>query len=483
MTASLGQLGMDFWAAESVQEYPDQRELTRRHTIRTLMRFALFGAGVLAIVVLGWGLEFVRARVSGTAMSIWRCLGGMVPGWLGLVAMFAASVAFVQDVYDIGDWRAALGYVWLLLFGRAPRSALDLGAGSRKDIFGILGLSSFSAPPAAPYPSVVVREGQISEEHQDTPLARFGGPGNVVVFNDSAIVLERFGRFVRVAGPGAVFLRRFERIREVLDLRPQERSEEATALTRDGILVRAEVQVRFQLARPRPSMSPPSGGALRSVYRWAWTQAGQRHSRSIMLDTGQGRVNHWPEGVMSDVGSTLRTIVAGYRLDELLEPYAPERDPRGEISERLRQGLDASAREFGAQVLEVRMGALEPASDKIRDEVKRRRVASWQAVWKSEAQKERAKGEAEAIRERGLARAYAQMEIILALTRGFQDAVEQGTSLSAEFIAMRFIESLRQAWIRSRGAVVPFDAVRTLEYLQHMVKREYALPSGEADQE
>jgi regulator of protease activity HflC (stomatin/prohibitin superfamily) len=299
----------------------------------------------------------------------------------------------------------------------------------------------------------------------------------VFVFNDSAVFLERFGRFTRVAGPGRVFLRRFERIREVLDLRPQERSSVAKALTKDGIPVQTQIQVRFQLARPPASLVAPHPDVPHPVYEWALSRAGRCHLRSVNVDSGEEQVAHWPERA-SGVGGKMRALVAEYRLDELLEPYEPGRDPRREISQRLYQKLKEGARSFGAQILEVRMGALEPTLE----EVKSERIASWQATWASEARRVKARGEAQAIRERGLARAYAQMEVILTLTREFQELIEHDMALSAEFIALRFIEALRHAWTQVGGMRMSADAVRTLDYLQRVVRRDYALPRGGTDE-
>jgi len=472
-------LDIEYWAAVSVQEQADQRALKLSHIRRTAWRFLLFAGALVVIVLSSLFLEYLRQRAGGGSISVWRLLGGMVPALLGLVGMLGVSAAFVREVYGISGRRRALGYVWLLLFGRAPFSLLDLLLGAIRRLFAALGLPPPPAIPFATYPHMIVREGRIEERYEDTPLARFGGPGNVVVFNDSAVFLERFGRLTRVAGPGAVFLQRFEHIREVLDLRPQERSEEVRALTKDGIPVRTEVQVRSQLARPPGGPFPPPPGRLHPVYKWAWTQAGRSHNRLVIPEFDLERENHWPERVMGNVGSTMRALIAEYRLDELLEPYEPDRDPRRKIAQRFREELDSEARNFGAQVLDVRMGALEPAEE-IAEEVIKARTASWQALWKSRALVEKAKGEAEVIRQKGLARAYAQMEIILALTREFQGLVEREQALSAEFIALRFIEALRQAWTRPGGILMSFEAVRTLDYLQQLVKRDYALPRGEA---
>jgi hypothetical protein len=454
---------IEYWAAESMQERSDQHALMTGHIVRTQARFWLFVTAVMAVVTSSLALEHVRLWAGGAPISNWRWLAGTLPGLLGLAAVLGASAAFVRDVYSVPNWRPALGYVWLLLFGRAPFSLFDLKP---------------SATPFAPYPFITVQHGRIEEEYKDTLLARLGGPGNAVIFNDSAVFLERFGRFTRVAGPGQVFLQRFERIREVLDLRPQERSSMAKALTKDGIPVQTEIQVRFQLARPPASLVRPEPDVPHPVYKWALIHAGQCHLRAVNVDSGEESIARWPERA-SGVGGTMRALIAEYRLDELLEPYEPGRDPRREIAQRLHQKLKDGARNFGAQILEVRMGALEPTMEEVKEE----RITSWQVAWKSEARKKEAMGTAEAIRERGLARAYAQMEIILTLTREFQQLIEQDIALSAEFIGLRFIEALRQALSHPGGAFLPREALRTLDFLQQLIRRDYALPSGDTDKE
>jgi len=460
---------LDHWATESVQEKPNQRALMTDHIRRTLVRYGLLLVALGAIVASSLALEYARLLVGMATTStdeattnVWRWLAGMVPGFLGLAAVLGVSAAFVGDVYGIRDWRSALGYVRLLLFGRAPYSYFDLKP---------------SARPFVPYPSITVQQGRIAEKDEDTLLARFGGPGNVTVFNDSAVFLERFGRFTRVAGPGKVFLRRFERIREVLDLRPQERSSETKAVTKDGIPVKADVQVRFQLARPPASLVAPTPEVPHPVYEWALVRAGRCHSRSIDPDSGDEKVSHWADRV--GVGGKMRGLVARRRLDELLEPYEPERDPHSEISEKIHQAANDSARGVGAQILEVSVGALEPTLE----EVTKERIASWQAARARRIREEEAKGEAEAIRERGLARAYAQMEIILGLAREFQDAVDRDVALPAEIIILRFMEALRQIWSRPGAESVSSQVFKMWQALQQnldtLVERDRFLPQGE----
>lgn len=455
-------LSLDYWIAESVQERSHQVTLMTNHIRRTQFRFWLLAIASIVVLILSLALEYGRYLAGGATVSLGRCLAGMVPWLLGLAAVLGTSVAFVRDIYEAPDWPSALQIVWMFLFGRAPSSLLDL---KPSDI------------PWAPYPSVTVQQGRIDEEQESSPLVRLGGPGKVIIFNDSAVFLERFGRFTRVAGPGMIFLQRFERIREVLDLRPQERTFTAKALTRDGIPVQTEVQVRFQLARPPVELLAPSPEVPYPVYRWALTRAGRCHNRLVDAESGEEKVSGWADQV--GIGGATRAIIAGYRLDELLEPYEPGRDPRQEIARQLHEKVDGVARNVGAEVLEVRMGALETTVE----EVQRERVASWQAAWSSQAQQEKAKGEAEAIREWGEACAQAQMEIIVNLAQEFQEAIERDVVPPAEIIVLRFMDALRRSGSSPGTVFASSQAFKMwqalLEDLRRLVGPGYISPSGE----
>jgi len=447
---------MEYWTTRTVQQQSDKRaQMLRKHIRCTQGRFWLFVAALAAVAMSSLALEAARIWVGITAFSSWRWLGGILPGLLGLVAMMGFAVAFVRDVYGMPDWRHAFGYAWLLLFGRAPLSVFDLRP---------------SATPVAPYPFITVQHGKLDEKSENMPLARFGGPGGVIIFNDSAVFLEQSGRFTRVAGPGAVFLQQFERICETFDLRPHDRSDKVTALTKDGIQVETEVQVRFQLARPPTNLGPPTPKVPYPVYTQALIRAGKCHIHSVNVDKGTESVIRWPERA-SGAGGPIRALIGEHRLDELLEPHEPERYPHQEISQCLQKRLKNSARDVGAQVLEARMGTLEPTLE----EVKKERITSWRADWKSRALTEEARGKAEAIRERGLARAYGQMEIILALMREFQEAVKRGKALPADFVALRFIEVLREVWTRPGGMLMPVQALRMLDDLRKTVTQDPTL--------
>ena len=443
-------LGLEQWAAQSLQPRSDQEALAE-HRRRARMRLLWFLGGIAICLLSSFLLELLRHLVGDTPLRLWRILVGAVPGAAGLIAVLHASTAFVQDVYDISGRREARRHAWVLLFGSQAKPT---------------------------YPHIRVKEGRIDEQHVETLLATLGGPGVVTVFNDSAVVLEQYGRHVRVAGPGTVFLRRFERIHEVLDLRPHERTTEVRALTKEGIPVQTEVQVRFQLARDREHAFPPPPGTAGPVYRWAWKRASQSHRRLTDLDHGVEREEHWPARVMGEVGPNLRTLIATVELDKLMEPYEPDCAPRQRLIDAYRKRLDESIRGFGAQILGVRVGPIRPTLPQVEEE----RIANWQAFWKARAQREEAKGEAAVIREEGSARAYAQLEIILSLTREFRQVFEQNVALSTELIALRFIEALRHAWSRPDRTITSDEALDTLDRLQDTVERNLVDEASDADE-
>jgi regulator of protease activity HflC (stomatin/prohibitin superfamily) len=182
----------------------------------------------------------------------------------------------------------------------------------------------------------------------------------------------------------------------------------------------------------------------------------------VFLKTGDNSELNWASHVVGILDSALRTIVAGYRLDELLEPHEPGRDPHLKISQMLHKRLSAAACAFGARILEVRLGALETTLD----EIKAERISNWETRWASRARQEEARGVAEGIRERGLARAYAQLEIILSLAREFQDSVDRGAALPADLIILRFMEALRQTWSQPGGVFASSQLIQTWQALQ-----------------
>ena len=80
-------------------------------------------------------------------------------------------------------------------------------------------------------------------------VEKIGGPATLIVYANSAVVLEQAGRLTRIfRGPETLKLKPFERVWDVLDLRPQSWPFEVNARTKDGIPIKYEANVQFQLA-------------------------------------------------------------------------------------------------------------------------------------------------------------------------------------------------------------------------------------------
>lgn len=112
--------------------------------------------------------------------------------------------------------------------------------------------------------TIRVKNGEVTEKHQETPTFLIGGPGKVVVELDSVALFERADGTPHVIGPtgkepgGKATLDGFERFRQALDIRDQHidlrdqnnKSKAVQSRSRDGIPVKAtDVHLTFSIYR------------------------------------------------------------------------------------------------------------------------------------------------------------------------------------------------------------------------------------------
>jgi regulator of protease activity HflC (stomatin/prohibitin superfamily) len=321
----------------------------------------------------------------------------------------------------------------------------------------------FGRPRPFRYPFAIISQGKIREQDRQKFVAnrQLGGPAKLIIQTDSAVVLERYGQITRIEGPGIVFLERFERIREILDLRPQTRSETPSArivYTKDGIPVEAEITVRFQLRHGPPTPEKPYPVDPDALETATKAEAMRYNGVRPLF-----RFN-WQYRVMGNFGSTLRAIAARMTLDELFEPADVNKDPRDEISREMLERLRQQCAPLGVTVLDVILGPFKPVSPQVEQQLRQ----AWQALQRADIKVEQAYAKAETLLAEQTAYAYAQLEMILAIDRGFQRLVRQNESLPSYFIALHFIEKLRRmATSSSFGMFLPKEAIQTLEFLNN----------------
>jgi hypothetical protein len=227
----------------------------------------------------------------------------------------------------------------------------------------------------------------------------------------------------------------------------------------DGIEIKGKIGVRFQIR---------SGGqeaTTKIPYPFDSQAVVQAALARAVLDPDVDFP--WPQRVMGNTDASLRDIVSRKKLDELIEPLDLTRDPRQEILSELKTRITDSAKGFGVEVLDVWCSSIEPVDTA----VVRQRVASWQASWSRKAVLEHARGEADVIRYMETAKAFAQLQLIQAIVRGFQDLPDSDSTVRSQMIVLRFVEALRQMSPGQKaGGSLPLWALRTLDRLQQMTR-------------
>jgi regulator of protease activity HflC (stomatin/prohibitin superfamily) len=362
-------------------------------------------------------------------------LVGALPGVLAWGGLLYILTKFMGTLYKLGDLRQTFEYVFLSVFG----------------------------PLFFRYPFVFVQEGKVESRSQRLPQGNPDGPGGpclFIVFNDNAIVLERAGRRIGVVGPTVYTARRFEKIYQVLDLRPQTRNVTATLITRDGIPVKAKIGATFRIRwRGEPTAKWPYPADPDALLQAAASQG--------VYQLGQGKeVRTWADRVGGNLDVVLRSIIARYRLDELLEPHDPGIRPRSDLMRNLTEALRNMAAGFGAEILEVRLEPLEFDTDL---PIKQQWMDTWRALWEGQVRVREAQAEASAIRMREMAHAYAQLEMIAAITREFQ-ATPDTKSIPIDLIVLRFVEVISRMAANPESAIfLPHEALQTLEGVRKML--------------
>ena len=382
-----------------------------------------------------------------------------LPALAALAAIPWLASRFIHALYDTSDLKEAHDFLHRNVFGMET---------SR--------------------PKLGIKEGYIASG-AGSLCDRVGGRGSIGISNDSAVVLERGGRLTRIVGPSKGFLDRFERVWEVVDLRPQHWPLTVDAMTKDGIPVSCQADVTFKIDHDptdrwtdkRITSTLEKEGEIektlpytdKAVFNAAtstWVRIHQPdHPEQLRKWTG--RV------VIGGVDGALRSILGKYRLDWLMQPPQPEqKHPREEIREQLEHKLNDTFKvgnAVGARILDVDLGRIDVKDEKISTQW----VEAWQAGWKQRAAESRAEGEAELARL-DAARIRAQAEMVLTLTEAIRPLVTSEEELPPYLLAMRFIETLRwMAYDPTRRVFLPPETLRTLKALEGLMGETGASPS------
>lgn len=414
------------------------------------------GIPVLLIVLIGLVIGWALNRPVSPFVLALRGFLFSFPFLIAFVTVLGIASYFLRTLYKISTPADALSFLWRLLFG----------------------VWKF-----APY--LLVKEGKIAVG-EGSVLHKVGGPGYLVIYNDTAVITERCGRLERILSShlpqrgNYPLLAPFEKIWEIVDLRPQQWTFQVHGMTRDGIPVVCEADIRFKIddrirdatgqLRPKPpTEDEPYPFTPEAVFKAAT-------ARWIREPDFKGPPMDWRGRVV--VGFTegiLRNILAEYRLDWLLGPTGDNRvHPREHIRQRLREQLEQEAPRVGARILDVQLGEI-----KVKDEqIPTQWIEAWRAEWESQAVTTRVEGEAELLQIETI-RARAQAEVLITLIRELQTVAVSDEEIRSYLLAARLAETLRwMSYDPFTRAFLPPEAIRTLHRLQDLLAQERASPAG-----
>jgi regulator of protease activity HflC (stomatin/prohibitin superfamily) len=395
----------------------------------------ILGVDLLLSVAAALVYRWTDWRTLASSWQFWlAALGGAAPSLLALLAAYILAARFTQHLYGLKNVKEARSFVLHCLFG----------------LFGF--------PPW-----LRVNEGKI-EADRDHVLMRAGGPGHLVVYNSNMVLLEKAGRFSRIAGTGFCRLEKMEKIYDVVDLRPKRQVCRVEAMSKEGIPITCEADVSYQIDNEGvpPTEEVPFPASEDKVFQAAiatWIREAYRAEESQTMDWS-GRV------ISSETEGTLRTILARYPLDRLigLASLGSEHS-REEIRRELEERLKADVPQLGARLLSVELGDIQ-----VQDEVTQQWIDAWKAEWTRWSTERKALGQAKQAEQIESAKTRAQIMMLAAITEALQPLVERQQEVTSKLVLARLFMVLSRAPSDPLTRInLPKEAVGTLKLLKDLI--------------
>ncbi len=200
------------------------------------------------------------------------------------------------------------------------------------------------------YATLRIKQGDIAKEHEDSPIYKIGGPGNVMVELDSVALFEHPDGRPHIVGPtgdkphGVETLEGFERFRQALYL-PDHFPEpiEVTERSSDGLLIEAQdVRLVFSIWRGdneknrKPRSARPYPFETQAVKNIVYGET-REVSKEKIKQTGSEKERAWSNSVKALIRSELRNFMSRYQLGEYLASInEPEVQSINELQEKLK---------------------------------------------------------------------------------------------------------------------------------------------------
>jgi hypothetical protein len=393
---------------------------------------------------LGRGFGKKRGAIFVPALWLAYCvscaIGYTAGGWVGLLTITVPSLLVF----------------WGAMFG-VSGSLLPLSDGSQR-LKAFRSLFTYSM--GTNYPFHVVDDRELEARVEGNPFGMFfAGPGIVLTRPSHAPIIWDGLKFKRITDPGLTFTDRMEMVYQLVDLRPQLRSFNVDAITKDAIRIRVLTFVPFRLyargLEPRLGSSFPLDRG--SIYKAVWQQPVE-----------EGEKVPWDEVVQIVATRTLRKIISEYKCDELCERFQPTKDPRTRIRTEFVSTLRKELQSWGIEVIGGGIGNLEP----VEKGVVEKRVEAWRAEWERRIMAFIGQGQANAIRKLEEAHTKAQVQLLSTIRGVLKRQPNIGPDVLAKIAALRFIEALEEtACSPEIRKQLSSDTAETIEYMKQALDR------------
>ncbi len=333
--------------------------------------------------------------------------------FIGLVVSFVTPFGLVMTMFIQLTQR---------LYGLSPDDAAGL---VRRIVWGLP-----IRPPVGPIQRV--QDGRALPEGPDV-IQQAGGPAFLSIGHDSAVVTSRAGQLSRVLGPGFHRLQSFERLWDVVDLRPQRRKVHVEAMTRDGIPIHCDAEIRFRI---RPGDQAPS-----DKVPYPFSDDAVLHlTTMVKRNKGGGVFQFWPTRVAGGaLDGEIRNRLELYSLDEYLATDQTDTPLIAQLEREILEAMQKSAPGMGIEVEEVRLGPVLPAEE----DISLQWLEAWQSEWQRRAADIIIEGEADRKRLVEIETVKAQVGLVSHMLASLEQIDIEKQEIDPQLVMLHFLEVVR----------------------------------------
>jgi hypothetical protein len=299
-------------------------------------------------------------------------------------------------------------------------------------------------------------------------LLRVGGPGYIRIRPENVIMTELNGRKCRVLAAGVHKLWPFERVKTVLDLRPQEHNRKGIPVrTKDGIPLTCDLGVTFCVDRGGEEVTKenPYPFNQEAVKRLAYSGTVSSKGTSTWSDTTPNMAVGELENILLEINLDNLFFPEDLTLDFNETP--PNNFTRGDfginpyltVTRFLKDRLQSKMYHLGVEILDIRLGAFELAKTQNNEDfdilkaMTEQRIEYWRTKWEQIRLLKEAHGQVRIQELSDEAHNKANKVMIDAIVNGIKAVTpnDDDDGFSQYILAMRLLELIQAASERPSG--------------------------------